>query len=104
MPTNTSSAPPSMKRRMPAVPRPGANRPQSSAAEAERRQHERRREPEAGEARFRQCGALSHGGDRRHPRRAQRRAQACEERDDDPDGERDDNRPGLERQARCSGA
>ena len=78
MPKNTSSAPPSMKRRMPAVPRPGANRPQSSAAEAERRQHDGCGEAEPRVPGLRQSGAFSHGGDRRHTRRAQRRAEACE--------------------------
>ena len=47
---------------------------------------------EAGEAAARHRRALPHGGDRRHPGRADRREEAGDERHERPDEQRDDDR------------
>ena len=73
--------------------------PISTSGEPERREQDRADDAEAGEPARGNDGALPHGRDRRHARGPERGPQAREHGHEDPDEQRDDDRPRLEREA-----
>ena len=73
--------------------------PRMQQCEADDGEQRGERRPDPREATRRQRSALTYGRDRRYAGRAQRREDARDEGDDDPECERDDDRPRLEEQA-----